>query len=158
LAALQWSALPIVGNDLVFAPVPNWRRRPWWILISIRVWSVTIESRHRPATPNATIAIALAITIARPITLIRVMAIVAAVVGIITVVTAVAPVAVAPFDIFAFDVTTLIDEVPSARITSIVVPVARIVVVGRVAAAVGTGIVTLIVAGLRGRRGHARAE
>jgi hypothetical protein len=121
LAALQWSAPPIVGNDLVFAPVPNWRWRPWWILISFRVRPVTIERRHRPATPDTaiTIARALAITIARgPITSIRVIAIVAAVVRIITVVTAVTPVAVAPFDIFAFDVATLIDQVPSARITS----------------------------------------
>jgi hypothetical protein len=66
-----------------------------------------------------------------------------------TVVTAITSVTIAPLDIFAFDVTTLINEVSSARVTSIVAAVGWVVAVGRVAATVGAGIGTVIVTCLR---------
>lgn len=151
MVAPQSSALPIVGNGSVFALVPNRRWRPRRILISFRVWSISVSIRHWPATPNTAIPItvAVAITIARrPITFTRIAAVVTAVgiiavvawaIGIITVVAIAAAVSIASFDKFTFDVTALIDEMPSARVTSIVVPMDGI------AATVAAGIVTLFV-------------
>src|SRR5215475_2566053 len=120
LVALQRSALPIVGNGLVLALVPNGRWRPRRILISFRIRSPPISIRHWPATPDAAIAIAVTIAIdGRPITFTRITAVVTAVgviavvawaIGIIAVMTAIAAVSIASFDKFTFDVAALIDE------------------------------------------------
>src|SRR5882762_6209471 len=91
---------------------------------------------------------------------------------IIAVVTAIAPVTIAPLDIFAFDVATLVDKARSRDRAAAPVTAAggaAIVVAGRVAiarrvaaAAIGTGIAAVIaiviVAGLRRRRGRQRTE
>jgi hypothetical protein len=107
------SILVAIRNGLVVVPVVNRRGRPRRPFISIISIGGAVDGRRWPAAPDTAITIA---PRERPppgsIGSVRIIAVVTAIapVRIIAVVTAVAPVTIAPLDILAFDIATLVDN------------------------------------------------
>src|ERR1700688_597928 len=131
----------------VAGPAQNRRWRPRRLLVCVGGRLVSVAVRRWPAAPDTAIAVRI-IAIGRAVAPVRIVAVMtAAPVRITAVVTAVAPVTIAPLDIFAFDIATLVDEARSIAGTTAPVTATRgatIVIAGRVAAAVRTGIRTVI--------------